>query len=84
MFVRRFVALVIVTLAVAAFVFVGWPAYIGRGPDTPWDYIGMLVMGAMAGSLWSLAVLALGGLVITAIVVATVRLSRWVANGEPG
>ncbi len=83
MFVRRFVALVIVTLAVAAFVFVGWPAYIGRGPDTPWDNVRMLVMGAMTGSLWSLAALALGALVITAIVAATVWLNRHVTGARP-
>jgi hypothetical protein len=84
MFTRRLVAWVIVTVAVAAFVFVSWPGYTGRGPNTPWDYVGIAATDAMAGSRWALAVLVLGGLVIIAILAAALWLVRWVARGEPG
>jgi hypothetical protein len=81
---RGVVAGVIVTVAVAAFAFVSWPGYMGRGPNTPWDYVGIVATDARAASLWALAVLALGGLVIIAILAAALWLVHWVARGEPG
>jgi hypothetical protein len=73
------VAMVLATLVGSALIFVAWP-----GTVTPWEFVRIMVVAAMAGVRRPLIVVGLAGMVAAAILVGTVWLSRRVTTEQPG
>jgi hypothetical protein len=81
--VRAMVVWLVLALACLVVIFVAMPGTMGS-TMTPWEFVRIWVMAAMAGQSEALIVVGLAGSAAVAILVATVWLSRQATDEQPG